>query len=90
MEYKARMAIAMRTALFHNGRMRPAELAARLGVTEETVRRWTRGDVEIRISGLAAICDALNVPADLFVRPPETEDEAAVLIWTHRGLRSKP
>lgn len=84
--YVARSASALRAALRYAD-MDATALAARIGYNAETVRRWVRGDTEIRANALSAVADALDVPIDVLVRPPATADEALMQIAAWRGVR---
>ena len=58
----------------HRG-LNQEQLAARVGVTQETISRVERGDIGYTQPMLEACADALNCsPADLIMRDPSRED----------------
>ena len=50
------------------GRFTQAELAARLGVAQNTISRWSTGDVKPSLQDVARIEDACDVPRGFVLR----------------------
>lgn len=63
-----------------------AQLAHATGVSEETVRRWRRGDTKLRMDQAQALVRVLRVPGDLLMRPPATRERALALIAAYDAL----
>ena len=59
------------------------ELAARLGVTKQTISNYERDFRQPDYDGLVAICDALNVPMAFFLTDRERDDELARIYATY-------
>jgi transcriptional regulator with XRE-family HTH domain len=63
------------------GRFTQVELAARLGVAQNTVSRWSTGDIEPSLDDIARIEDLCGVPRGVILRTagyvvdPQTADE---------------
>jgi transcriptional regulator with XRE-family HTH domain len=63
------------------GRYTQVELAARLGVAQNTVSRWSTGDIEPSLDDIARIEDLCDVPRGVILRragyvvEPRTADE---------------
>lgn len=70
---------AIRSA--YSGRFTQVELAARLGVAQNTVSRWSTGDIEPSLDDIVRIEDACGVPRGMVLRTagyvvdPQTADE---------------
>ena len=69
-DIKARLAFAIRSAREQVGLSRP-QLGAMVGVGRGAVLAWEKGDSVPSLLNLGALCDALQVDADLFAHPPE-------------------
>ena len=52
----------------YGGRFTQVELAARLGVAQNTVSRWSTGDIEPSLDDIARIEDVCGVPRGLVLR----------------------
>ena len=52
----------------YRGRLTQVELAAMLGVAQNTISRWSTGDVEPRLDDIAAIEDACRLPRGYILR----------------------
>lgn len=68
-ELKARLARAIQDAREQAGLSRP-ELARLVGVQRGAVNAWEKGTSVPSLLNLGALCDALQVTADLFAHPP--------------------
>jgi transcriptional regulator with XRE-family HTH domain len=85
-EYQQRVAVAMKAAAYYRG-MTAEDLADRVGVAVETVRRWMRADRGISAADAALVADALDAPSDLFIRPPESRERALAMMAAWDALR---
>ena len=61
-----RLAEAIRSS--YQGRMTQAEIAAALGVAQNTVSRWSTGDVEPRLDDIADLERVLGLPSGYILR----------------------
>ena len=62
-------------------------IAERMGVHVETVRQWMRGSNTPSGEHLAELSRVLDVPGDLFMRPPETRERAFAMCAAYDALR---
>lgn len=72
-ELKARLAYAIKSAREDAQLSRP-ELATLVGVGRGAVSAWEKGVSVPSLLNLGALCDALQVDADLFAHPPRSLD----------------
>ena len=68
-EFATRLGTALKAALLYR-EVTTEELAARAGVSVESVRRWVRGDTNMSAADASTVADVLDVPAELLLRPP--------------------
>lgn len=62
----AQLGAAIRSA--YQGRFTQSQLAARLGVAQNTISRWSTGDVKPSLQDVARIEDACDVPRGFVLR----------------------
>lgn len=62
----AQLGAAIRSA--YQGRFTQSQLAARLGVAQNTISRWSTGDVKPSLQDIARIEDACDVPRGFVLR----------------------
>jgi transcriptional regulator with XRE-family HTH domain len=85
-EYVSRVAVALKAAAYYRG-LGTDDLAQRIGVHVETVRQWMRGQSAPSAEHLAALSTVLDVPGDLFMRPPESRERALAMVAAWDALR---
>ena len=85
-DFSHRVGAALRAAAYYRDESTD-DLAAAVGVSVETVRRWMRGDHLPSIEDVARLVKALDAPSDLSLRPPETRERALAMMAAWDGLR---
>ena len=85
-EYAVWVAVAMKAAAYYRS-VSTEELADRIGVHVETVRRWMRAQNVLSAEDASLVASALDIPGDLLMRPPESRERALAMIAAWDGLR---
>lgn len=80
-----RLGVIIDAACYYRG-VTTAQLAAKLAVSEETVRRWRRGETKLRMDQAQELVSVLRLPGDLLLRPPATRERALALIAAYDAL----
>jgi ribosome-binding protein aMBF1 (putative translation factor) len=73
MDRRERLAFAIATAMRRQG-LTPPKLAAKLGKSKETVRRWRDGDAVPSMLEVAPLAEALGVNPIYLINPPEVPE----------------
>lgn len=84
--HAARLAEALAAAMYYRRRT-TADVAAGVGVTAETVRRWLRADTTMSLELATRVADYLVVPLDFLARPPADREQALLQLATLEGMR---
>lgn len=88
-EYDLRARTALRAAAYYRG-LTNADIATAVGVAENTVGRWMRGERRMSAAEAAALLEALDAPSDLLGRPPATRERALAMMAAYDELRGRP
>ena len=88
--YRDRLALAIHEALYYR-EMSTDDLARRVGVGTETVRRWGRAETTISAFHAASVVRELGLPPDMLLDPPSSRGDtiARIRLWD-RARRSGP
>ena len=88
--FRERVGLAIHEALYYR-EMTTEDLARRVGVGPETVRRWGRAETSISAFHAASVVRELALPPDLLMEPPASRGDtiARIRLWD-RARQSAP
>jgi AcrR family transcriptional regulator len=68
----------------------PANVAAGVGVSRDTVYRWMGGKHGMALAEAARLAEILDAPSDLFIRPPGSWGAAMAMMGAWDEVRGRP
>jgi hypothetical protein len=88
-EYLQRLGDALEAAMRYRNAT-PADVAAGVGVSRDTVYRWMGGKHEMGLAEATRLAEVLDAPGDLFIRPPESWAAAMAMMGAYDEARGRP
>lgn len=85
-EYLRRLGEALSAAMSYR-QATPADVASGVGVSRDTVYRWTGGKHEMGLAEATRLADVLDAPGDLFIRPPASWGATMAMMAAYDELR---